>query len=164
MDIGREKRFRQLGLVIVDEDHGYGNIPIQWLRSLGVNNVVRDASPTDARRIVGERQIDVIITEWYPQFVAFLRDPEKNPQLHSPIRVVTGQVHAKEIFAARDAGVDDVMAKPVSAGVLTSHIHDIVVDRHPFTENPTFFGPHRRRRKSNDFDGPERRLDGEQAD
>jgi two-component system, chemotaxis family, chemotaxis protein CheY len=157
MESEKEKRFHELSLIVVDEDHGYGTILVQELRSIGVNNVVRATSPKDALHSLGGRPVDVIITEWYPGFVAFLRDPDKSPKSQIPILVVTDQLHANAILAARDAGVDEIMAKPVSSGVLAAHIHDAVDDRRPFIEADAFHGPDRRRHKSDDFDGPERR-------
>ena len=77
--------------------------------------------------------------------------------LETPGLVVTGQVHADAIIAARDAGVDEIMAKPVSAGVLASHTHDAVDDRRPFIDMAAYFGPDRRRHDSASYDGPDRR-------
>ena len=157
MESEKEKQFRELSLVVVDEDHGYGTILVQELRSLGIIDVVRATSPKDALHTLGGKPIDVVVTEWYPHFVAFLRDPDKSPNSHIPILVVTDQLHADAILAARDAGVDEIMAKPVSSGVLVAHIRDALDNRRPFIEAAAFHGPDRRRHKSDQYDGPERR-------
>jgi two-component system chemotaxis response regulator CheY len=153
----QEKRFRQLSIVVVDEDHGYGNILVQELRTLGIMHAVRAHSPKDALHTLGGQTVDVIITECYPRFGSFLRDKSKNSKSHVPILVVTGEVTPEAIYAARDAGVDEILAKPVSAGILASHIHDAVDDRRPFIEMSAYYGPDRRRHPNANYDGAERR-------
>ena len=59
---------------------------------------------------------------------------------------------------ARDAGVDEFIAKPVTAKALLARINSIVNHRRPFIRTGRYFGPDRRR-KNMPFDGPEKRSD-----
>jgi DNA-binding response OmpR family regulator len=57
---------------------------------------------------------------------------------------------------ARDAGVHEYLAKPISARSLYSRINKIIAEPREFVQTKTFFGPDRRRRAVS-FNGPERR-------
>jgi DNA-binding response OmpR family regulator len=162
MATDQESRFEDLSLLVVDEDRGYAGILIQELRAIGLTRAMRAKSPKDALQAMHASPVDVVITEWYPQFVAFLRDADKHPNPRIPILVVTEHVQASEVIAARDAGVNEIMVKPVSTEILAAHIRDAVDGRRPFINAPGFNGPDRRRRTA-EFKGPERRGQGAQA-
>jgi two-component system, chemotaxis family, chemotaxis protein CheY len=62
--------------------------------------------------------------------------------------------------AARDAGVTEFMAKPISANALYQRILNIVANPRPFIKTKTYFGPDRRRTVNPNYAGPERRKGG----
>ena len=66
-----------------------------------------------------------------------------------------------EITVARDAGVTEFLAKPISAKGLYQRILNVVANPRPFIKTKTYFGPDRRRNTSNAYIGPERRVGGE---
>lgn len=75
-----------------------------------------------------------------------------------PVVLLTTITDKSTIFSARDAGVDEIVAKPFTAGALQSHIHAVMTKRRTFIEESAFSGPDRRRRLK-EFDGNERRGD-----
>ena len=62
------------------------------------------------------------------------------------------------MLQARDAGVTEFMAKPVSVKALCARINAIIDAPRPFIRANGYFGPDRRRRVL-PFNGPERRND-----
>ena len=62
---------------------------------------------------------------------------------------------------ARDAGVTEFLAKPISAKGLYQRILNVVANPRPFIKTKTYFGPDRRRNTNNAYIGPERRVGGE---
>jgi two-component system, chemotaxis family, chemotaxis protein CheY len=58
---------------------------------------------------------------------------------------------------ARDAGVTEFLAKPISAKALYQRIVNVVVSPRPFIKTKSYFGPDRRRNTTNAYIGPERR-------
>jgi two-component system, chemotaxis family, chemotaxis protein CheY len=58
---------------------------------------------------------------------------------------------------ARDAGVTEFLAKPISAKALYNRILNVVAHPRPFIRTKTYFGPDRRRNTLNPYAGPERR-------
>ena len=60
-------------------------------------------------------------------------------------------------MAARDAGVTEICAKPVTAKQMWEKIVAVVNNPRPFVKTAGYFGPDRRRRME-DYAGPERRA------
>ncbi len=75
-----------------------------------------------------------------------------------PVVLLTTITDKSSIFSARDAGVDEIVAKPFTAGALQSHIHAVMTKRRTFIEESAFSGPDRRRRLK-DISGKDRRGD-----
>lgn len=61
------------------------------------------------------------------------------------------------IERARDMGVNEVIAKPVSIGNIESRIIAVLEQPRPFVAETQYFGPDRRRRKDGPTDGKDRR-------
>ena len=61
--------------------------------------------------------------------------------------------------AARDAGVTEFLAKPITADNLFSRIAEIVERPRAFVRCDSYFGPDRRRRQAEDYTGPWRRAE-----
>src|SRR6185436_8595600 len=62
-----------------------------------------------------------------------------------PIIMLTGHSEKKRVTAARDAGITEFLAKPISAKGLYERIVNVVASPRPFIKTKTYFGPDRRR-------------------
>ena len=69
---------------------------------------------------------------------------------HRPHRKAPGR-------AARDAGITEFLAKPITAGHLFARIAEIVERPRAFVRSETYFGPDRRRNRAEGDAGPWRR-------
>jgi DNA-binding response OmpR family regulator len=74
--------------------------------------------------------------------------------------MLTGHTERTRVTAARDAGITEFLAKPVSAKRLYQRVFSIVAHPRPFIKTATYFGPDRRRSTSANYSGPERRKGG----
>jgi CheY-like chemotaxis protein len=84
------------------------------------------------------------------------RDPgSKNPFL--PIIMLTGYAEKGRVLEARDAGVTEMMTKPVTAKALVARLNAVILNPRPFIRTQTYFGPDRRRRQDASYVGLERR-------
>jgi DNA-binding response OmpR family regulator len=86
-----------------------------------------------------------------------IRQPGANANPYVPIIMLTGHSEKKRVIAARDAGVTEFLAKPISAKALYQRILNIVVNPRPFIKSKSYFGPDRRRTVAVNYTGPERR-------
>lgn len=73
--------------------------------------------------------------------------------------MVTGHTERHRIEAARDAGVTEVLAKPITSGSLFQRISEIIERPRSFVKCDKYFGPDRRRRAVVDYTGPYRRRE-----
>jgi DNA-binding response OmpR family regulator len=74
--------------------------------------------------------------------------------------MLTGHSEKKRVVAARDAGVTEFLAKPISAKALYQRILNVVANPRPFIKTKNYFGPDRRRNTNTNYVGPERRKGG----
>ncbi len=70
--------------------------------------------------------------------------------------MTTAYSEIQRVVEARDAGITEFVAKPLSAKTLMARITAIIEHPRPFIRSTRYFGPNRRRRTS-DYTGPERR-------
>ena len=89
---------------------------------------------------------------------ALRSDPEG---AHVPIIMMTGYTELHRVIEARDAGVTEIIAKPVSLRSLYSRIVAVIERPRPFIRTPNYFGPDRRRRQI-PIDFEDRRLTSRQ--
>ena len=66
-----------------------------------------------------------------------------------PIIMLTGRTEFKTVTMARDAGGNELLAKPVSVYSLYKRIAALALTPRKFIRTPTFFGPDRRRAARN---------------
>ena len=163
MDETQPTGLAQLDVLVVDDNPHSQAIIKTILHGLGVGRVrpVKDAG--SAFREMRSARPDIVFVDWLMDpldgldFVRLLRKSEDSPDPLVPIVMLTGYSHAHRVKEARDAGVTDFLAKPVSAQSVAEKLADVI--RHPraFIRSPRYVGPDRRRR-SRPHDGPERRA------
>ena len=64
------------------------------------------------------------------------------------------------MIAARDAGITEFLAKPISAKALYQRVLNVVANPRPFIRTRSYFGPDRRRNANPNYAGAERRKGG----
>ena len=68
--------------------------------------------------------------------------------------MLTGHTEKARVTAARDAGITEFLAKPISAKALYQRIVNVVANPRPFIKTKTYFGPDRRRNVSSELRRP----------
>lgn len=92
------------------------------------------------------------------EFISRVRALDSDLRL-TPLIMLTGHSDEPRLRAARDRGVTEFLAKPVSARTILSRLQAVIVHPRPFIATETYFGPDRRRRKAPAYAGPLRRAD-----
>ncbi len=96
-------------------------------------------------------------------FVRLVRTANDTPNPYVPIIMLTGFTEMRRVTEARDAGINEFLAKPVSAKAIYQRLATIIDNPRPFVRSKTFFGPDRRRQNLGPPRGmAERRKDEEQ--
>lgn len=152
----------KLRVLIVDDSKNMRMLVKTILNALGVQTVREAADGQTAMQELRAGPIDVAIVDWVMEpmdgleFVRQVRTAEDSPNTFLPIIMMTGHTEKNRIFKARDSGVTEFLAKPITAKMLLLRLTNIIENPRPFVRAKGYFGPDRRRR-SEDYSGPERR-------
>lgn len=133
------------------------------LFSLGVKDVADASDGQAAMEVMKSFKPQLILCDLRMtpmgglQFVRTLRADASSPCRFVPVIMVTAYADLTTVAEARDVGVTEFMAKPLSAAALEKRIARVLHDPRPFVEAPHFVGPDRRRQAKPDFGGQDRR-------
>jgi two-component system, chemotaxis family, chemotaxis protein CheY len=138
------------------------------LFALGFKNVREAKSGEDAFTLLCEESVDLILTDLSMTpvdgiaFTHRVRTSQESPNPYVPIIMVTGHTERHRVEAARDAGVTEFLAKPITVQKLLLRVLEIVERPRAFVRCTSYFGPDRRRRNDETHNGPRRRKDDKQ--
>jgi len=158
-----EARFQRLSVMIVEDSQPMREVLRAMLQAIGVKNIVDARDGNHAIRKLSEYQIDIIITDWVMEemdgleLTRWIRNSPDSPDEFLPIIMVSGHTEAHRIEMARDAGVTEFIAKPLSGLGLVQRLVAVIENPRPFVRTDNYFGPDRRR-KVEPYDGEERRA------
>ena len=154
-----------LHFLIVDDNMMMRRLLRSIFHSFGVRHLKEAGDGAEAFRSLATFPADVIVVDWRMEpvdglkFTRLIRTGEDSPDPFVPILMLTGNTEKQRVFEARDAGVTEFLAKPVSARKLYDRITSMIERPRFFIRSATYFGPDRRRRDDPDYTGPERRRD-----
>ncbi len=152
-------------VLVVDDNHHMRSLIKELLKAIGVNNVLEAADPTDAFEILRTNPIDLLLVDFSMpmidgvEFVQMIRNSADSPNPFIPVIMVTGHSERSKVMAARDAGVNEFLVKPINARNLLSRLQSVVENPRPFVKVANYFGPDRRRGANPKHEGPWRRRD-----
>lgn len=138
-------------VLVVDDNRHMRAIHRAVLRSLGAK-VIEAEDGQAALEAVEREKPDLIVTDFeMPRLsgaamVGRLRRSREIDRATTPVVMVTGHAGESRIYAARDAGVDEVCTKPISPAVLWSRLAAAARNRRLFVVSSAYVGPCRRRR------------------
>ena len=159
--------FNKLRFLICDDNPHMRRILRTLLHSFGAREVYEAEDGATALEMYSHYVPDIVITDWaMPIFdglelAQMIRQPDSKGNPYAPIIMLTGHSEKRRVTVARDAGVTEFLAKPISAKGLYQRILNVVANPRPFIKTKTYFGPDRRRNTNNAYIGPERRVGGE---
>lgn len=151
-------------MLVVDDHTNMRKIVGTVLHALGVEYVYEATDGADGFEAMRAYNPDVIIVDWEMpgidgiEFTELIRKASDSPNPYVPIVFLTSYSDRKHVFEARDAGVTEFLAKPVSASAIYLRFMSIINRPRPFVSSRSYFGPCRRRHKSLDYSGKERRV------
>lgn len=156
-------RFELLKILLVDDNHHMRVLLTEILRAIGVKHVWEAGDGAEALQIMRTHQVDIVMTDLAMQpvdgidFVRLLRNSPDSPNQMAPVIMITGHSTQRRVHEARDAGVNEFLAKPVTARGVIERIGEIIEHPRPYVRTADYFGPERRRKVEAHFPGPWRR-------
>jgi len=157
--------FEVLRILVVEDNQHMRSLLRSLLNSIGIREVHEASNGAAALDVLREKSCDLVLSDLAMQpmdGIDFTREVRLSPRSANPflpIIMVTGHTERHKVEAARDAGVTEFIAKPITAQSLFARIAEIVDRPRPFVRCPGYFGPDRRRKAIENYVGPWRRHD-----
>lgn len=157
-----EQAMSNLRALLVDDNAAMRGIVRTVMSAFGMTNVFEAASAQQALETLRTQPVDLMVLDWKMQpvdglaLVKKMRASQDDRLRFLPVIMLTAYAEPSKIREARDAGVTEFMVKPFSSEALYKRIANIVNRPRPIVRTKAFFGPDRRRFKS-EYDGEERR-------
>lgn len=145
-DLGR------IRILVLEDDEHMRSLMTGVLKALKVGGVLALGEADAALKKISDFGPDLVITDWHMkpidglEFVRKVRKSADSPNPYVPIIMVTGHTEIHRVHEARDAGVNELLAKPISAKSLYSRVLSVIENPRPFVRSANYFGPDRRRR------------------
>ncbi|HEY0283192.1 MAG TPA: response regulator [Rhizomicrobium sp.] len=155
--------FEHLRALIVEDNVHMRILLRSLLSALGITRIYEADNGAEAFALMHENSPDLILTDLSMMpvdgitFTREIRLSHDSPNPYVPIIMITGHTERHKVEAARDAGVTEFLAKPITAQGLFLRIAEIVERPRPYVRCADYFGPDRRRRADEHFAGPWRR-------
>jgi len=163
-------RLDQVRILLVDDNSHMRAMLAQLLRAVGIGRIYEAGDGAEGLQQIRTQEIDVVMTDLAMEpldgidFVRLLRNSPDSPNQMLPVIMITGHLTVRRIQEARDAGVNEFVAKPITVRNVLDRLQLVIDHPRSFVRTEDYFGPDRRRRNDPNYPGPMRRAsDGPQA-
>lgn len=159
----------KVNTLVIDDNAHMINIVRSMLLGFGITRTYESRDAAEAFDIVRHEPVDLIIVDFQMplldglEFTQMVRTGGDIRNPYIPIILLTAHTERSRIISARDAGVTEICAKPVTAHQMWTKIAAVVNNPRPFVKCSTYFGPDRRRQQL-EFKGKDRRAEAVDAD
>ena len=163
-------RYELLKILLVDDNHYMRVLLSEILRAIGVKDIIEANDGAEGLQMMRDNPVDIVMTDLSMQpldgidFVRLLRNSPDSPNKMAPVIMITGHSTLARVNEAREAGVSEFLAKPLTARGVIERLHQAVHHPRPFVRSDDYFGPDRRRRGDPNYAGPFRRVTDEKRD
>lgn len=138
--------YSTLSVLLVEDSLYMRRITRMLLSGFGVRKIEEADDGAAALELFEQSLPDLVITDWImPVFDGLeltraIRNPESCSSPYTPIIMMTGYCERSRVTVARDAGVTEFLAKPISAKDLYLRINNCIVNPRQFVRTQTFLG------------------------
>jgi CheY-like chemotaxis protein len=157
-------QFAKVRVLLLEDNAHMRKLVKGLLEAIGVREIVEASDGAAAWQAIKHAPVDFALVDWemYPvgglEFVRKVRTEPDSPNPFLPVIMITGHTERERVTKARDAGVTEFLAKPISAQSLTQRLEEIIDRPRPYIRTPNYFGPCRRRKRGGTYLGVERRT------
>lgn len=135
------------------------------LSAMGVKEIHTASNGEEGFQAFCTERPDIVIVDWHMEpvngveLIEMIRRDETSPNPLVPIIMMTGYSALPRVITARDKGTTEFLVKPFSASDLARRLEHIINKPRDFVDAPDYFGPDRRRRRDENYDGPRKRKE-----
>ena len=152
-----------LRVLVADDNENMRGLLATMLQSLGVHQIRLAANGEEALMAARRSTVDVAFVDMSMapmdgiEFTRAIRTTPDGADPYLPIIMLTGHAQRDMVLAARDAGVTEFLAKPLSAKAVVERLRTVIERQRQFVRAESYTGPDRRRKPSADYAGRRRR-------
>jgi two-component system chemotaxis response regulator CheY len=145
-----ETPFTDTRILVLEDNHGMREIIWSVLTAFGCSNVRCCARVVEALERTFTSPPDLAIVDYQLndetglEFVQSIRSSRDDAVAGVPVIMVTAHTYVTRIHEFVNAGVDEILAKPMQAETLYRRIAAVVNHRRPYVRLDGYFGPDRR--------------------
>jgi CheY-like chemotaxis protein len=156
--------FSRLSILVADDDQFILTLTRSLLNGFGISDVRIVSDSHLVLDHIASGDIDIVLLDWDMSplngldLTRKIRLDENSPDRYLPIIIMTGHTEMSLVLEARDAGVTEFLAKPMTVRSLYQRLLSVIERPRPFVRASDYFGPDRRRFEDPNYDGPERRA------
>ncbi|MEZ6028878.1 MAG: response regulator [Hyphomonadaceae bacterium] len=161
------EQLKRMKVLVVDPNAYMRGVIADSLRRLMITNLNAAATAVEAFTVGRTFKPDIIFVDWDAGRMSgleFTREVRRNTtgmSRETPIILLSGAIDHEQLMAARQAGINEFLLKPVSAQGVLSRIEEVVLRPRKFIDSRNYVGPCRRRKDDPNYAGPWRRLTDE---
>lgn len=158
-------RLHKISILVVEDIIPMRQILVGVLEEFGVGKIYTADHGGEGFSQFQKHRPDIVITDWMMspidglEMIKMIRTHPASPNRLVPVILISGYSALSRVTEARDMGVTEFLTKPFTGGDLAKRLAHIINKPRDFVEAGTFFGPDRRRRKSDQYEGRLRRRE-----
>lgn len=181
-ELHRARRLANIHILILISSERAGDLVKRLFMNLGFTSLYMAYDAAEAVQYLRDMQLHLIITDEdlkvSPshrgdnqsstthetlglsgiQFVHRLRSASSSPAPFIPVLMLMDHARDREVKLARDAGVNEIVLKPLEARNFCERIIEMIDHPHPYITADSYRGPCRRRKDGVPPDSEERRV------
>ncbi|HEX9647431.1 MAG TPA: response regulator [Alphaproteobacteria bacterium] len=152
-----------VSFLVVDDSRHMRAIIRYVLRLFGARTIREAEDGASALEVLASFTPDIVITNWLMapvdgiELTQTLRRAPDSPCPTVPIVMISGHTEEARVAEARDAGVTEFLAKPMTPKALYMRIEEVILKPRRFVRTPDYVGPDRQRHGDDGYAGPDRR-------
>lgn len=121
---------KDMNILIVDDFKTMLKILENFLRQFGFKNIDEATDGTKALEKMKEKKYDLVLSDWNMEPMSgldLLKQVRANPETKSiPFILITAESKVENIIAAKQAGVNNYIVKPLNANTLKEKLTAVI--------------------------------------
>ncbi|MBI1252354.1 MAG: response regulator [Alphaproteobacteria bacterium] len=151
-------------ILVLDQNEECRALAMSILKDGGARAFVSASGAQEAYAALRRELPTLLVMGWLEgavdalDFIRSVRRSDDIPNRSAPIVLLTQRGRQSDVEAARAAGADAYLIKPISIRTALQKIAAVLANPQPFVATASYTGPCRRRRSDADYTGPKRRI------
>ena len=127
-------RFDRMKVLVVDDNVHMRKLVTTILQAFGVIQIYEAENGERAWAILREANPDVVVLDWMMEGMSgidltkMIRTNPQSPNPFVPVIMLTGHTLVEDVNKARDAGINEFIAKPVSVKTMMQRLTAVTLD------------------------------------